>query len=229
MGVPFLHYFNSSFKKALHQAKLDSKIDEDSAGMHISEHRRRLQRKVIKIQEALQKEGNNPESEKSIAFIANSLTKNPREIREIIADMGQQKVQGEYGADGDDDNVSIFNTVQSNLAKPENILDNAVYLDKSKSQFDKIEEAVQTFRSDRKKLLGQILTMILMPILPQFCESKEYKKEKYSFIIRDLFEQHKKQFSEKAPTKREIAKLLKKNETEISRAIREFQDKLKTL
>jgi DNA-directed RNA polymerase specialized sigma subunit len=228
-GIPFLHYFNRSFKKALHQAKLDSMIDENSGGMHIPDNRRRIQRQVLKTRETLQKNGKDPESEESINLIAHALGIDFHDVCKIIDDVEQQKVQLEYYKKGGDNNdASVLDTIASNLSTFENKVDDSVYPDEIKEQFDKIERAVQAFRSDRKQILGKILTLFLTNDITRFQQFKEYKKEKYSFINYDLIEQYKERFSEKPPSQREIANLLGKKESEVSRAIHEFQDKLQT-
>jgi hypothetical protein len=216
-GIPFLHYFNRIFKRKLRKADINIKIDEASGGMAQLPNNK-LRSDIKKLMAIVQERGEDPQSEKSITFYAHSKGLDPQKVRKIIVGITQQKVRGEY-FQGKDSEVSVFDTDSFNLSAREDILLEKV---ETKGKLEKIEKAVHSFVKSREQLLINVITLM-------GADKWINLKEKYSFINYDLLEQYKERFIEEAPSQREIAALLGKNESAISRAIHEFQDKMKTL
>jgi hypothetical protein len=148
----------------------------------------------------------------------------PQKVRKNIDDYKLQRIREAYIRDPENNGayISLFDTVPSNWADPQQ--PSSFGEEEIKGAFDKIEEAFKLVRyMNRRLFLGKLLTLCLAGDLIRFQKSAAYKKEDYSFIDDDLLQQYGQDFSEKIPSHRKIAELLGKDETQISRAFRDFK------
>lgn len=209
MKGEFLHYFNFAWKRKYSDIQLEKYMNNKYGSLHISENDVRNVRKYIKFVEKL---GKDYELEELYLKLSEVMQLPVNKIREL-AQLSNLHVVGDSDANEEDEGKGQ-NFIPDNVDIEKMIIER----EEQKEFLDKIERVFNSLQNRQKPIISDIMTIKLWPYLEEI-------EKKYSFISKDAIEEWKE--SGVLPTQREIAKKNNREETSVSRTVREFLEKVR--
>ena len=170
-------------------------------------------RNVYKYTKLVEKLGKDYELEKLYPKLSEAMQLPINKIRELVR-LAYIHTTGDNIANEDGEEGDIIGGIPSNI----DIEGMFINEENKKQVLDKIEKVFNSLQDRQKSLISDILTIKLWLDLDE-------TDEKYSFINKDAIKEWKK--SGVLPTQREIAGKYERNETSVSRTVKDFQKKLK--
>lgn len=209
----FLHYFNAAWKQE-HSHLLGNKVIEDKfRGIRITEEEKRNIRKYLKIVERNETACTETELYKRIS----EAMQLPYEKVRLIAEMSNIRVFGDTkpNADGEDlgvwDQISDGKSFEKELEEAESIEEVLI----------QIETAFIGLQNRQKPIVSDMITARIWSLL------STHQGDQYSFVSPVIIEECLR--TGQAPSQRTIAAKYGRDEASISRSIREFLKKLKSV
>ncbi|RHQ91549.1 hypothetical protein DWX80_16885, partial [Ruminococcus sp. AF21-3] len=222
--------------------KYQDNIYQDNiyGGLHISEND---MRNVYKYTKLVEKLGKDYELEKLYPKLSEAMQLPINKIRELVR-LAYIHTTGDNIANEDGEEGDIIGGIPSNI----DIEGMFINEENKKQVLDKIEKVFNSLQDRQKSLISDILTIKLWLDLDETLISDiltiklwldlDETDEKYSFINKDAIKEWKKsgvlptqrEIAGKygvLPTQREIAGKYERNETSVSRTVKDFQKKLK--
>lgn len=206
----FLHYFNFVWKRKYSYIQLKKYQDNTYGGLHISEND---MRNVYKYTKLVEKLGKGYELEKLYLKLSEAMQLPVNKIRGL-ARLANARVVGDTVKNDEGEEESIWGSISDGV----DIEKMFIEAEDKEELLDKIEKTFNSLQKRQKPIVSDIMTTKL------WLDLEEIEK-KYSFISKDAIEEWKK--SGVLPTQREIAKKNNREETSVSRTVKDFQKKLK--
>ena len=217
-GIPFLHYFAVSLKKALSKSKGKEVVDTMRGGMNISEA---VGRKIREILKYAQVQGKNVHDDNFQINVAKLLKLPVSKVKKLIDINTNSVVVPETRENEDGDEITIFDTISSDEFNPEEKF----------LQNDNIEQWLKSFlevyhelQERTKPIVRKLLTVRLIENFehPYLFEKYCYDLECIDKTIRDTYLQNG-----KFPSAREISAEFGVNEASSSRTMKIFLKKVR--
>lgn len=215
----FLHLFNSSMKRDLHIAKAKEIIEEKRRGIRVSNEDDKLIRKIIAF---VNSKGLDISDLTVQQKISKALNLELSRLQELLRINDDAVSVSSTVTNDDGDEVELFDLQSSHLKNAEDRLaDDSAFV----SLVEKINGVFNTVQDRQKKLLSMLLTVEII----KACDEDLYKaknvltgKELFNKEVFDYYEQHG-----ELPTAKQIGLRCGVSEQSLSRAYKNFKEKLK--
>lgn len=217
---PFLNYFATSFKKAIHSENMKRKQDEDRGGMKVSSRDDSLYKKIKKIAKINLNDINDEQFQNKVADV---LKIDIKKIKELIEMNNKVRVVHEMQKNEEGEDISIFDTIKSTAQSTEDVLEKE---DEVRSGLEIMSNVYKSSQERTKPALKKIITVHLIEETKSVEIIKKYLYE-LEFIDKEIIENYLKYGL--LPTAREIAEQLNKDEASVSRIKKVFFEKIDAL
>ena len=215
----FLHLFNSSMKRDLHIAKAKEIIEEKRQGIRVSNEEDKLIRKIIALANSKGLDIYDLTVQQKISKALNLELSRLQELLRINDDVVavSSAVTNEDG-----DEVELFDLQSSHLKNAEDRLaDDSAFV----SLVEKINGVFNTVQDRQKKLLSMLLTVEIIKACDEDLDKAKNVltgKELFNEEVFDYYEKHG-----ELPTAKQIGLRCGVSEQSLSRAYKNFKEKLK--
>lgn len=212
-SVPFLHYFSAAWK-TVYRRLLGNKLMEDSyRGLKFTDRENRQIKKFLRYFETKEVLAS---KEENLAKIAEFMDLSVDEVRRI-SEVESITVIGEYANNSEEEKFSIFDNVDIGVSIEDVLTKEESFVER----LDKIERTFCSLQERQKPIVSDLLTARIGLDISII----EKQAKSYSFISKDIADIIKRK--RKVPSQRDIADKYNKNESSISRTMKEFEAKLK--
>ena len=210
----FLHYLNASLKKKLYRKRAKEIVEQQRQGIKVSKTDDQKIRKLIRFVES---KGEDIYSNETQTKLAKYLNVSIKEIS-IYIKMSSISVASDIIYDNEGEENSLFDLIPAN----ENIANEAEEKEALLNRLQQISDAFNACQERQKSILSSLLTIKILPALPEYILKNPTT---YSFInitILTLFLS-----GEELPTARQIAAAHGVAEQSASRTFANFVKKLR--
>lgn len=211
----FLNYFVSAWHKQYSHVLGDKLIDEKFHGLHLAEEEKRSIRKYLKLLGRI--DSNMPEQE-VYERISDAMRVPVKKIASI-ARMSNLNVSGSTILSEDGEEISLFEQISDGKIIDQQ-LENK---DAAKELLAKIDIVFDELQERQKAMISDLITIRIWSVIEELL----FHKSQYHFISKDIV----KVFCDSGvmPTQRQIAEKYNRDEGSVSRAMKEFLKKLKSV
>lgn len=211
----FLHYFNAAWKLEYGHLRGDQAIEEKLHGIRITEEEKRFLKRCLRYEASIGRDLTQIEIYETLAEMMG------RSVEEILqlAELLEYHIVDNEMSDDEGTTASLFDQ----LSDGRMIDDNLLAYDGVCEILTAIETTFLSIQQRQKPIVSDMMTIRVASIVLEAGVSKEA----YTFLASDIMQG----FIDRQtlPTQREIAAKYGKNEASISRTVKEFINKLKTV
>ena len=175
-GIPFLHYFAVSLKKALSKSKGKEVVDTMRGGMNISEA---VGRKIREILKYAQVQGKNVHDDNFQINVAKLLKLPVSKVKKLIDINTNSVVVPETRENEDGDEITIFDTISSNELSPE---EKYQQRDDVEQLLKSLLEAYKELQERTKPIIRKLLTVYLIKVIDDLEKVKVNEEEIADFM-----------------------------------------------
>ena len=211
----FLHYFNAAMKAEYIRESVQRATQEIRKGIHLSEEDDRLIRKILKY---MKTKGITDPTEEQLRKIAAALDIPVETVEYSLRAIYETSAISDIAYNEDGEEISLLDTI----AVDNGICEGIESAERCKAILDKIEEE---FCKLQERTMPIVSAMMTVRICKTVCDNL-IPIDGYSFIDREIIMDYVR--NDHLPTQRDIADRFGKNETSVSRTVKEFLEKLKT-
>ncbi len=211
----FIHYFNAAWKMEYSHICGQQAVDEKLHGIRITEEEKRILKRYLQYEAAV---GRDLTDIASYETIAELLGRSVEEIRHISEILEYHVVDNEI-SDEEGSAISLFDQISDSNPIDEKLLS----LEDIRKIFAAIEQIFLSIQSRQRPIVSDMMTIRVAEIIAEF----GIDTAEYTFIASDIMQLYF--MSHILPTQREIAEKHKKNEASISRTIKDFTKKIRTV
>lgn len=210
----FLNYFVASWKREYSHIIGESIIDEKFHGMRLVEEDKRNIRRYLKLVKQLSSISEQDLYERIAEAMHISIEKVI-----CLAQMSSSVILNSATVSEGDEEINIIEQIADDITI-EQMFENAESLSELLAKIDIVFDSLQ----DRQKaLISDMLTIKVGSILVDIIESGK----QYHFISQDIL--HAFNLNDEMPTQRQIAEKYGRDEASVSRSIKDFINKIKTI
>lgn len=209
----FLHYFNAAWKQECSHLMGDQIIEDRFRGLKITEEEKRNIRKFVKLAESKDIESVNGKLYQDIA----EAMELPVEKVRLIAELSTLHVTGDTKQNVDGEEISVWDQIADDVSIEDELTEAASIED----LLSKVDTVFASLQARQKPIVSDMITARIWSLL------SEKQGTIYSFISMDVLEICRQ--TGQAPTQRTIAEKYGRDEASISRTVKEFIKKLRTI
>lgn len=208
----FLHYFNTSWKNEYKKIRQVNIENDKYRGLHISETDKRNVRKYIRL---AQSRGSDCSTQEFINNLSEAMNLPVLDVIEVIKISGIA-VESNVLQNDDGENYDIFDLI----APDESIEEKVIQEENIYVIFEKIQTTYNSLQGRQKQVISDVITAKICDNLEDIC----FWAEHFDFINIEILEKYKK--TGEIPTQRDIAQKYNRDESSISRTLKQFKEKL---
>ena len=211
----FLHYFNSAWKQEYSHITGEKISDERFRGIRVTEEEKRNIRKYLKLAEKMDSRVSHSDL---IDRISEAMSI-PADKAELLAQMSNIFVAGDTTLIEDGEEISIWEQVSDGTS----IEQQFEMADSVSDLLQTIENAFDGLQDRQKGIVSDMVTIRIWSVMEDLITSGK----QYRFVSKDVVSKF--ELTGVMPTQRQIAEKYNRDETSISRSMKEFLRKLKYL
>ncbi len=209
----FLNYFSAAWAKESQHISGDIAIENKYRGLKFTYQEERNLKKYF---DYFKKKRSSVPGEEDYPQIAEFMGISVDKVRRL-SEVAIVTVTGEYVHNSEEEEVSVFDSVDSGTSIEDVFSEEELYVER----LDKIERTFCSLQERQKPIVSDLLTARIGLDISII----EKQSKSYSFISKDIADIIKRK--RKVPSQRDIADKYNKNESSISRTMKEFEAKLK--